>query len=266
MFLLSSDITVALPTKTRQNGTLYLHVILANDDGLPIDWRRLQRDGPTVVRRIPLTDYMIPKAQAFNLLGDQKADKVQSVSSVKPKPVTHFKTKVFVSILSDHIDMSVPDIPPELAPLVRVNRQHQFLPILQNDFLKTRLADLIEVPRINREQKHAEAIESMTFHFSYTPIGLGRLRLMLHVEQALLALRKLGFAKKDVDEVKGIFSDTNVYLLCGTVFVAACMCCLISCRSRTMWPSGGANERTRGCRFGRHCGEVFRRLSSCCIW
>lgn len=61
----------------------------------------------------------------------------------------------------------------------------------------------------------------MTLAFNYSPIGIGKLRLLLHVEHALQSLKQLGFSKKDVDEVKGIFSDTNVYLLCGTIFVGS---------------------------------------------
>lgn len=93
-----------------------------------------------------------------------------------------------------------------------VNRKNEFLPIIQNDFLKTRLADLEEVTKDTR---------SIQLDFNYSPISIGKLRLMLHVEHALQSLRQLGFAKKDVDEVKGIFSDTNVYLLCGTIFVGS---------------------------------------------
>lgn len=58
-----------IPSKTRQNGTLFLHVILASDNGR-LEWKNLQRDGPTVIQRVALTDYMIPKAATFNLLGD----------------------------------------------------------------------------------------------------------------------------------------------------------------------------------------------------
>lgn len=64
-----SDIPVDIPAKTRNNGTLFLHVVLADTNGL-VEWKRLQRDGPTVIQRIALTDYMVPKAKAFNLLGD----------------------------------------------------------------------------------------------------------------------------------------------------------------------------------------------------
>lgn len=61
----------------------------------------------------------------------------------------------------------------------------------------------------------------LTLTFNYSPIGIGKLRLLLHVEHALKSLKQMGFSKKDIDEVKGIFSDTNVYLLCGTIFVGS---------------------------------------------
>lgn len=93
-----------------------------------------------------------------------------------------------------------------------MNRKNEFLPIIQNDFLKTRMIDMEEVSR---------STTTMSLTFNYSPIGIGKLRLLLHVEHALRSLLQLGFSKKDVDEVKGIFSDTNVYLLCGTIFVGS---------------------------------------------
>lgn len=50
---------------------------------------------------------------------------------------------------------------------------------------------------------------------------MGKLRLILHVEHALQAMKGFGFTKKDVDEVKGIFSESNLYLLCGTMLIAS---------------------------------------------
>ena len=56
---------------------------------------------------------------------------------------------------------------------------------------------------------------------SHAPISLGKLRLILHVEAAMSSFKDLGFTDKDIDEVKGIFADTNLYLLAGTVFISA---------------------------------------------
>lgn len=60
---------VKVPAKTRRNGTLNLQVVLALE-GEPLEWKTLKRDGPTVIHSLSITEYMIPKAKAFNLLGD----------------------------------------------------------------------------------------------------------------------------------------------------------------------------------------------------
>jgi hypothetical protein len=61
----------------------------------------------------------------------------------------------------------------------------------------------------------------MNVTVEYSPVTLGKLRLVLHVQAAMGSLRNLGFSDKDIDEVKGIFADTNIYLLGGTFFIAA---------------------------------------------
>ena len=86
--------TINVPLKVRRNGTYYLYAVLAQDDGT-LEWREFQRDGPTVIQRMQLTDYLIPRPKAFNLLGTEESDKPKTAL----KPVTHFKNKVHLSIL-----------------------------------------------------------------------------------------------------------------------------------------------------------------------
>lgn len=112
--------------------------------------------------------------------------------------------------MNDHFRMGNADVPHELAHLIRVNRNNEFMPIIQNDFLQTRMGDLEEI------KPNAETMD-LTLH--YKPIGVGKLRLILHVEHALRSMKQLGFSNKDLDDMKGIFSDTNLYLLCGTVLI-----------------------------------------------
>lgn len=218
------DFELDVPLKTRRNGTLYLHVVLALE-GEPLEWRTLRRDGPTVVHTLSLCDYMVPRAEAFNLLGDgkekqQQQEKLSTGNGKKRaknaaaagRPSTHIRSNVYVTLLTDLFSVSQADVPPEMAQLIRVNRMQQILPILQTDTFNTRLKDLVPVTTNTTEY---------TFSFHYKPMGVGKLRLMLIMEHAKHALLAAGFADKDIDEVKGIFSDTNVYLLCGTIFVSS---------------------------------------------
>lgn len=141
----------------------------------------------------------------------KSTDKKKSASSAL-KPVTHFKPKVQFSMLTDIFQIGPEDIPPEIANLFRVNRDHQFMPIVQNDFLQTRLADLQEITKDT---------EMMNLTVTYKPMGIGKLRLLLIMQHQMLTLKKLGFSPKDLDDIKGVFSDTNLYLLCATVIISS---------------------------------------------
>jgi len=213
------DFQLDVPLKTRRNGTLYLHVVLALE-GVPLEWRTLRRDGPTVLHTLSLCDYMVPRAEAFNLLGESEGSDSSKLAKSKgekntptgQQPSTHIRSNVYVTLLTDLFSLSKEDVPPEMAQLIRVNRMQQILPILQTDTFNTRLKDLVPVTKNTTE---------FTFSFHYNPISVGKLRLQLLMEHATQALLGIGFANKDIDEVKGIFSDTNVYLLCGTIFISS---------------------------------------------
>lgn len=200
--------------KTRRNGTLYLYAVIAVDDE-SIDWKDFQRDGPTVIQRVSLTQYVVPKEATFNLLNDENPSKdpktkKKTASSLRTK--THIKTKVFLTMLTDRASMSPQDIAPELARMVRVSRKSEFLPMIQSNVLKERFNHLIEVTKNTTE---------LEVELSYTPSSVGKFRLIAHIENAMGQLTQLGFSSKDVDEVKEIFADANIYLLCGTLLIGS---------------------------------------------
>ncbi|XP_055846700.1 lipid scramblase CLPTM1L [Episyrphus balteatus] len=209
------NIRVTIPQKTRRNGTLYMQVVFAFD-GQPLEWKSLKRDGPTVIHSISLTEYLFPKVETYNLLGKHESPIInpsdQQATRTLSKQVTHLKSKVYITILTDLISLSHNDAPPELAHLIRVNRHGEILPIIKNDFFNTRIKNLVHIDKHTRE---------FDILLEYTPIGIGKLRLMLLIEHATKTMHALGFSTKDVDEIKGIFSDTNVYLLCGTLLVGS---------------------------------------------
>lgn len=215
---------------------MYLHLVLVNDIGVEFEWRHLKREGLTILHRIPLTEYTVPRPATFNLLNE--VEKEPTTSQVK-RPVSHWKPKIYVTLLTDHFSVSSEDIPPEMGRLLRwfecyfltlinsfefnsysmtlyftcrITKEKDILPIIQNDFLKTRLSDLIEM-------NSNTTILPLTF--TCTPISVGKLRLILHVEHALRALKKFGFTANDIEEVKWIFSETNLYLLCGTMLIGS---------------------------------------------
>lgn len=67
-----SDFTISIPTKARANGTMFLHIVLVNDFGKNYEWTHLKREGLTVLQRIKLTEYMVPRPATFNLLHEKE--------------------------------------------------------------------------------------------------------------------------------------------------------------------------------------------------
>lgn len=61
----------------------------------------------------------------------------------------------------------------------------------------------------------------MPLELSYEPISIGKLRFIVIIEISLKSISNLGFTEYDIDDVKGIFFDTNLYLLLLTVFVTS---------------------------------------------
>ncbi|KAL3285394.1 hypothetical protein HHI36_019498 [Cryptolaemus montrouzieri] len=110
-------------------------------------------------------------------------------------------------------ELNIPqnNIPVEIIQKMRLKPRNQFLPILQRDIMQMRLHDLVEVTR---------NMEKTDITFIYNPISYGKLRFILQIDSTLHQFLNLGFNEKDMDEVKNIFADTNLYLLCVTISVA----------------------------------------------
>ncbi|KAL6436212.1 hypothetical protein ACFW04_004653 [Cataglyphis niger] len=201
-----------IPRETRRNGTLFLHIILvptfAKQDRSFIE---LQKDIFTSYTTIKMTQYMIPEAEAFKLLGKRNSS-VKKANEIAIHPVSHIKSRVTFTIMTDNIILPIYNMPAELVNHIKIIAKQTFLPIVNYDFLQTRHRDLQRITLQNN---------TMDVMIEYSPISLGKLRLVLHVQATIENLKNLGFSDKDIDEVKGIFADTNIYLLGGTFFIAA---------------------------------------------
>lgn len=84
--------------------------------------------------------------------------------------------------------------------------------MVQSNILKERFTYMIEVTKNTTE---------VEVELNYSPSSVGKFRLIAHIESAMSQLTKLGFSSKDVDEVKEIFAEANLYLLCGTLFIGS---------------------------------------------
>lgn len=157
-----------------------------------------------------LTQYVIPKSATFNLLQE-------SAKQTDIKPVTHVKTKYAIMMCNEEVNIPHSNPPVELIGHLRINNKRQFLPIIIEDFLQTRLRDLEEI---------SPDIKETQFMFIYNPSSIGKFKFMTQMEVTFNNFLTLGFTEKDVDEVKGVFADTNLYLLCATVFIGSVHVCL----------------------------------------
>lgn len=86
------------------------------------------------------------------------------------------------------------------------------MPFLYLNELSNRVKDLMP---LNRSSK------TMPLTIHYSPISLGKMRLFVTMQQSIEQLHTWGFSEKDGDEIKGIFVDTDFYLLMLTFMVAA---------------------------------------------
>ncbi|XP_008204227.1 cleft lip and palate transmembrane protein 1-like protein [Nasonia vitripennis] len=216
-YLHESDIplTIDIPYKTRQNGSLFLHIILSpqffNPDGV---FSKFVDDIQTVHTIVRFNEFVVPQAETFNLLGDDEnyGGKKQKKKSTMHQPVSHIKSRLTFTIMTDDIKLPINDFPIELSNTAKITQDRKFLPLVHYNFLYTRFKDLVKI---------TQKMHSTNVTVQYTPISIGKLRLILHLQAAMQNFKQLGFTDKDIDEIKGIFADTNLYLLAGTVFISA---------------------------------------------
>lgn len=199
------EIPLGIPRKTRNNGTFHMHICLIDERKLYWSFQELQQSEP--VETIPLIVFMEPQAPTFKLLNLE----MEEEKRFDTKPVGHLITSIAFSVFTDSVEMQANKIPGELYPYLRISGR-TYLPIIQYNILKTRLKNLLEIKK--------DTI-SANVTMNYSPISFGLMRLMLQIKMALQNFKTLGFSDKDVDDVKGMFADTNLYLLSVTVFIAS---------------------------------------------
>ncbi|XP_077405689.1 lipid scramblase CLPTM1L [Vanacampus margaritifer] len=212
-------VNVSLPKKTRNNGTLYALVFVHQAGVTP--WQ----DPRQVHLAAQLTAYMVPKPPEISLIS--REDQTQGVAEearqtkqrkeegVSDQPVSHWRSRLTLNIVGDHFVFDKEHLPSDVRRYLRAfqnGKKTVYLPLLFVDELSNRVKDLLEINNTTLE---------LPLTISYDAISLGRLRFWIHMQDAVYSLQQFGFTEKDADEIKGIFTDTNLYFLALTFFVAA---------------------------------------------
>ncbi|XP_076242656.1 lipid scramblase CLPTM1L [Calliopsis andreniformis] len=205
----SFPITLNIPHETRNNGTLFLHIIVTPYSKYKRKFGLLRQDPNATHTIIEMTKYMIPEAEAFKLLSEKAT--MKKTETLK-YPVTHIKSRVTFTVMTEDVNIPLHQVPMELIKRLKILYGREYLPIVSNDFLQTRQHDFVKMTPQN---------STINVTLQYSPISFGKLRLSLQVENTMENLKNLGFSDKDVDEVKEIFVDTNIYILGGTFLIAA---------------------------------------------
>lgn len=213
MFLIGRKLDVDLPASVIKNGSLWLHVILTTSKSSQMSGILRDRKSTYISGR--LTKYAQIQAKSYSLLSDEKVS--SNGSSIKSKtpstrPVTHWKPSIVVDIAKP-VSIKLNEIPGEISSYIRLNEEQNYLPILFISEIRTRVRDLWPVNKTN---------PSLPITINFEPSTLGKIRFMLIAEASLQTMHGLGFTELDTDDVKGIFFDTNIYLLLLTVFVTSC--------------------------------------------
>ncbi|XP_038076311.1 cleft lip and palate transmembrane protein 1-like protein [Patiria miniata] len=194
------SVNVTIPRKTRNNGTLFVHVFVHPRGESPF------RSSLATYQSAPLTKYAPPRLEEFNLLSESSNENTSS-----EVPVTHWKTKVVISVLQDHLSMNRQAVPQELLQYVRLTQRGEYLPIL---FINNLVHKSKQLKPIN-----ASTVE-MPLRILYSPISIGWLRLYSTLEQSVKMMQGLGFGEKDTEEVLSLFTDSGLYLLALTVVIS----------------------------------------------
>ncbi|XP_056649146.1 lipid scramblase CLPTM1L [Diorhabda sublineata] len=204
--ILEKQVSLDISKNVRQNGSITIYSVL-----VPSKYRQTEifeelinlPDSSYIKSR--LTKYSVPVSATFNLLQEKGKD-------VSRKPVTHLRSRYSVIMCTDDIVIPHSAVPMEIMNDFRVNRKKEFLPLFHNDIINMRLKDLVEITPLTT---------NLNFTYIYTPTSFGKMRFLMQIGLTLKQTLDLGFTEKDLDEVKGVFADTNLYFLCLTMFVGS---------------------------------------------
>uniref|UniRef100_A0A5K3F7J5 Lipid scramblase CLPTM1L n=1 Tax=Mesocestoides corti TaxID=53468 RepID=A0A5K3F7J5_MESCO len=150
-------------------------------------------------------------SQAYNLLSSQKNDAHQNLH----ESAIHWLSELQVFLLKSPVSFPLNGIPREILPHFRVTYDRSsfvYPPLIHVNPQLQPASDWVELPDIPPGE--------LNFTVQFMPLSIGKFRLRCMLEQTAEYLKNMGIKDKDVEDIRGIFTDTNLYLLLATVVVS----------------------------------------------
>ncbi|EGT52348.1 hypothetical protein CAEBREN_03521 [Caenorhabditis brenneri] len=211
------DLQVKIPASVAKDGYLYAHTILlphkfSEHNPMAAPWK--------VHVASPMIVFQEPVAKTFQLLGDAEGEeKAVEKSEKKGKKVVelaaHFRTVLPVRIVSEPNRYVKTKISGELADFLSIHRTESntdgYLPIMFVDEMSMRSKHLYELSDFQK---------SVNLTINYEPTSVAKLLLLTSTARSTHQLIRHGFKDKDIDELRGLFTETSIVLLMVTFFVS----------------------------------------------
>lgn len=197
-----------LPPQTLKNGTLYVHAIVTKlmSSREPNSNMLLSKHTFTAVAFI--TKYAQPKEKIFNLLKSNQND----TKPTKFNPVTHWKSKLVINAMKAPFNMFLENLPLEISHLIQLDSKHRYMPIVYISDSRFSSQDLMPI---------SKGQNTMPLHVTYEPLTIGRIRFLVLLDRSFHIMKGFGFGDREIDDVKGIFFDTNSHMLLLTIIIVS---------------------------------------------
>uniref|UniRef100_A0A1I7V148 Lipid scramblase CLPTM1L n=1 Tax=Caenorhabditis tropicalis TaxID=1561998 RepID=A0A1I7V148_9PELO len=163
----------------------------------------------------PMIVFQEPVAKTFQLLGEEEEEKEKGKKKKVVELAAHFRTVLPVRIVSEPNRFVKTRVSGELSDFLTIRRdsaQESYLPIMFIDEMSMRSKHLEEI------SSDSQATVNLTV--SYEPTSVAKLLLLTSTARSTHQLMRHGFKDKDIDELRGLFTETSILLLMITFFVS----------------------------------------------
>ncbi|CAH8514725.1 unnamed protein product [Schistosoma turkestanicum] len=117
-----------------------------------------------------------------------------------------------VYVLQTPVSFNRYNVPAEIVGRIQLSSKG-YLPVVYVNPNFQASSDWSEIKQVN-ENRQLEIV------LSVEPLSVGHMRLRCVLESVADRLHSYGIKSKDIDEIRGIFLDTNLYLLLTTLFIS----------------------------------------------